>query len=146
MTQWIPTPWFRSYNVTLIKTGVLMNIKYQYGFHCIKTIITSNNQRLLECRRQRSKVKTLAIAELCVSFTWQMDRTHVMRLRVLWSNYVLCIPFILSGSSTGMLATYMWRISNNNLEIRIAGSLATCNQYSYSYSYSYYYYYYYYYY
>ena len=33
-------------------------------------------------------------------------------------NCVLCIPFILSG----MLATYMRRMRNNILEIRIAGS------------------------
>ena len=32
-------------------------------------------------------------------------------------NFIMCIPFVLSG----MLSTYMRRMSNNNLEIRIAG-------------------------
>ena len=42
----------------------------------------------------------------------------------------LCIPFVLSGSSNEccqrMLATYMRRMRNNNLEIRIADS--SCRQ------------------
>ena len=32
-------------------------------------------------------------------------------------NFIMCIPFVLSG----MLSTYMRRMRNNNLEIRIAG-------------------------
>ena len=33
----------------------------------------------------------------------------------MWSNCILCIPFILSASSKRMLAAYMQRMRNNNL-------------------------------
>ena len=56
-------------------------------------------------------------------------RDTVIRLRIArrskraWSNCVLCIPFILSGSpNKQLLATYMRRKRYNNLEITIAGS------------------------
>ena len=56
-------------------------------------------------------------------------RDTVIRLRIArrskraWSNCVLCIPFILSGSpNKQLLATYMRRKRNNNLEITIADS------------------------
>ena len=64
-----------------------------------------------------------SIALLCVNFTWQIVKTHVIRL---WKvadpnthDRILCIPFILSGSpSESCLHTY---VRNNNLENRIAG-------------------------
>ena len=66
-------------------------------------IITSNNQRLRSAgdNDQRSKCFCFR-ALLCVSFTQQMVKTHVIRLWVVegpnWSNCVPCIPYILSGS------------------------------------------------
>ena len=66
-------------------------------------IITSNNQRLRSAgdNDQRSKCFCFR-AVLCVSFTQQMVKTRVIRLWVVegpnWSNCVLCIPYILSGS------------------------------------------------
>ena len=60
---------------------------------------------------------------LCINFTWQMVKTCVIRLRGIegqntaWSNYVLCIPFILSGGlNESLLHTHdaciitIWRL------------------------------------
>ena len=48
--------------------------------------------------------------------------TSDSRSKRAWSKCVLCIPFILGGSPNEMLATYMRRVRNSNLEIWIAGS------------------------
>ena len=66
---------------------------------------TSNNQRLRSVgNNDRRSKRFCSIAVLCISFTWQMVKTHVIRLQVverskrMWSNGVMCIPLILSGS------------------------------------------------
>ena len=70
-------------------------------------------------RRQRSKVKTLfSIAEICVSFTWQIVKTRVIRLWVIEGP---------NARDQRTLATYMRRMRNINLEIRIAGPLVARN-------------------
>ena len=60
---------------------------------CYKLLTkTSNNQRLRSAGDNDRRSKRSS-ALLCVSFTWQMVKTRVIRLRV-WSNYVLCIPCV----------------------------------------------------
>ena len=53
-------------------------------------------------------------AVLCVSFTWQMVKTRVIKVRSVDSIHP-------QWKSKRMLATYMLRMRNNNLEIRITG-------------------------
>ena len=68
-------------------------------------------------------------AVLCAGLTWRIVKTRVIRLRGgrrskhAWSNCILSILFILSGSPNKCFQhTYMQRTPNNNLEIRIADS------------------------
>ena len=90
--------------------------------------ITSNNQTLgseLECGRQRSKVQTFCSkVVLCLSLTWPIDKTRVIRLRRAEgrsaSDEIAFCAF--HSFSKRMLATYMPRMRNINLKIRIAGS------------------------
>ena len=80
-----------------------------------------------ECGRQRSQVKTLllhdparrALLKFHVTDS-QNTRDQIMsdrRSKRAWSKCVLCIYM-----SKRMLATYLRRMCNNNLEIRITGS------------------------
>ena len=92
-------------------------------------IIASNNQGLRSLGRQRSKVKTLLLQRsvLCRfratdSQNMRDQITRGRRSKHGWSHCLLCIPFILSGSPNKLLAIYMRRMRNNNLEIKIAGS------------------------
>ena len=65
---------------------------------------TSNNQRLRSAGDNDRKSKRFcSIAVLCPSFTWQSQNmrdqiTSDKGSQRAWSNCVLCIPFILSGS------------------------------------------------
>ena len=108
--------------MSLDHTKAKSNNCFYYAFKIIPSL-TRNNQR-----RQRSKVKILcSIAVLCVSFTWWIGKTRVIRLRVIeglnaWDQIVFCAFHWFLVKSKRMLATYMRRIPNNNLEIRIAGS------------------------
>ena len=52
--------------------------------------------------------------------------TRDRRSKCAWSNGVICILFILSGSPND--ATYMQSVRNNNLDIRIAGSSCRLQQ------------------
>ena len=66
--------------------------------------ITSSNQRLRSAGNNDRRSKRFCYnAVLWVSFTWKMVKTRVIGLRVrwskhAWSNFVMCIPFVLSGS------------------------------------------------
>ena len=63
---------------------------------------------------------------LCIRFTWQMVKTHVIRLRVIEGpnacdqSAVCAFHTFLVEVQT--IAGYMQRMHNNNLEIRIVGS------------------------
>ena len=87
---------------------------------------TSNNQRLQECGRQRPAVQTLlpqhcALREFHVSDG--QNKARVIRLRgVEGRNARDQIAFFRSAKSKRILGTYMRRMRNDNLEIRIAGS------------------------
>ena len=87
---------------------------------------TSNNQRLQECGRQRSALQTLllqhcALREFHVSDG--QNKARVIRLRgVEGRNARDQIAFFRSAKSKRILGTYMRRMRNDNLEIRIAGS------------------------
>ena len=64
---------------------------------------TSNNQRLRSAGDNDRRSKG-ALVVLCVCFKWQTVKytrdqiTSNRRSKHAWSNYVICIPFILSGS------------------------------------------------
>ena len=91
--------------------------------------IASNNQGLRSLGRQRSKVKTLLL-QRSVLCRFHATDSQNMRDQITtgrtskhgWSHCLLCIPFILSGSPNKLLAIYMRRMRNNNLEIKIMGS------------------------
>ena len=92
-------------------------------------IIASNNQGLRGLGHQRSKVKTLLLRRsvLCRfratdSQNMRDQITRGRRSKHGWSHCLLCIPFILSGNPNKLLAIYMRRMRNNNLEIKIPGS------------------------
>ena len=101
-----------------------------HGFNKFYTqVLTSACAQWRECRRQRSDVKTwrskrfYSIAVLCVSFTWQIVKTRVIRLRVTRVIKMRSVHAIHSWwKSKWMLAAFLRRMCNNNLEIRIAGS------------------------
>ena len=86
--------------------------------------INSNNQRLGSARdNDRMSKRFCSNAVLCVSFTWQMVKTRVKvetRVIKLCSDFYAFHSFLVE--SKRMLATYMRRMRNNNLEIKIAGS------------------------
>ena len=92
-----------------------------------------------ECGRQQSKVKTLllhrfAFCEFHVTDS-QNTRDHITsgrRSKRAWSNCVLCISFIVSGSPEWdkcYIATYVRRMRNKNLAIRIVGSSCRLQEY-----------------
>ena len=89
---------------------------------------TSNNQRLRSAADKDGRSKRFCSNDvLCVSFTLQMVKTRVIKFRVIEGpNERDQIAFYAFHSflveSKRMLATYMRRMRNNNLEIRIAGS------------------------
>ena len=73
-------------------------------FHrLVLSISTSNNQRLRSAGDNDRRSKG-ALVVLCVCFKWQTVKytrdqiTSNRRSKHAWSNYVICIPFILSGS------------------------------------------------
>ena len=104
-------------------------------------VITKRLRRSAGDNDRRSK-NVCSSAVLCISFTWQMVRTRVIRLRVsrrskcAWSNCVLCIPFILSGSPNecyNQLQKYLihctvfwlkWPVHDLVLELEIGSSPA----------------------
>ena len=90
---------------------------------------TSNNQRLGSVGDNDRKSKRFQLQRCALrkfhatdSQNTRVQITRGRRSKRTRSNCVLCIPFILSGKSKRMLTTYMRRMGNNNLEIRIAGS------------------------
>ena len=82
-----------------------------------------NNQRLRSAgdNDRRSK-RFCSNAVLCVSFKWQMVKTRVIRLQGVEERNVRDQIALGTFLSLWMLATYMRRMRNYNLEIRIAGS------------------------
>ena len=82
-----------------------------------------NNQRLRSAgdNDRRSK-RFCSKAVICVSFKWQMVKTHVIRLQGVEERNVRDQIALGTFLSLRMLATYMRRMRNYNLEIRIAGS------------------------
>ena len=112
-----------------LRLACKVQITKEAGLLIIIIIIASNNQGLRSLGRQRSKVKTrlLRRSVLC---RFRATDSQNMRDQITtgrtskhgWSHCLLCIPFILSGSPNKLLATYMRRMRNNNLEIKIAGS------------------------
>ena len=115
--------------VFFLRLACKVQITKEAGLLIIIIIIASNNQGLRSLGRQRSKVKTrlLRRSVLC---RFRATDSQNMRDQITtgrtskhgWSHCLLCIPFILSGSPNKLLATYMRRMRNNNLEIKIAGS------------------------
>ena len=112
-----------------LRLACKVQITKEAGLLIIIIIIASNNQGLRSLGRQRSKVKTrlLRRSVLCRfrATDSQNIRDQITTGRTSkhgWSHCLLCIPFILSGSPNKLLATYMRRMRNNNLEIKIAGS------------------------
>ena len=67
---------------------------------CRPQIVISNNQRLWSAGDNDWRSKRFCFIALhCVSFTWQIVKTCVIRLRVIEGpTFVLRIPFIHSGS------------------------------------------------
>ena len=112
--------------------------KVQVSWMCkcnITIIRISNNQRLRSLSDYDRRSKHFCfIAVLCISFTWQIVETHVIRLQVTGGPNALdqiafCAFHLFSVKSKWMLATYMQQTSNNNLDIRIVGSSCRPRQY-----------------
>ena len=83
--------------------------------------------KVTECGRQRSKVKILLLQRYALGAYHVIDgqntRYHIMsdrRSKRSWSDCILCIRFIPSGSPSE--ATYVPCMRNSNLEIRITCS------------------------
>ena len=88
-----------------------------------KLVIT---KAVTECGRQRLEVQTVLLQHCALSkfhVSDGLNKTRVIRLRgVEGRNARDQIAFFRSAKSKRMLATYMRRMRNDNLEIRIAGS------------------------
>ena len=97
-------------------------------------IITRNNQRLRSAGDNDRRSKHFCSnAVLCLgAFTWQIVKTHVIRLRgvegrntrdqIVFCALVYSFLVEVKANDGLTMPTHMRRMRNNNLEIRIAGS------------------------
>ena len=117
-----------------------MNSKPPYNVYVhsqvIQREITSNHQGLGTVGNNNRRSRHFCSnGVLCTSFTWYMNKTHVIRVRVIEgpnvrNQIVLCAFHWFSVEVKQILATYMWCMHNNNLKIRIATPLVARNNYN----------------
>ena len=98
-----------------LKATPTERLSYKFS---ISTLCDINSQQSSFVPRAGSKI-TIGP---CVSFKWQMVKTRVIRLHGVEERNVRDQIALGTFLSLRMLATYMRRMRNYNLEIRIAGS------------------------